>query len=363
MAAPKVFISSTCYDLREIRDSLYAFVKSFGFEPVLSEHGDVFYHPDLHTHEACVHEVGNCQLFILLIGGRFGGHYVSDKDKSVTNAEYDAAVKNGLPIFTYIKKSLLESHHIYQLNKEKPHIGDLDFPAIEKKSDAIHIFNFINNVRGASINNAYEGFEVSRDIENHLKKQWASMFFDFLKNRDATKQITQTSEIVSSLKNTSDRLEDLIKEVYRAVDNEHATSSIDAIERRSKAKTFFDRWICEFEPGYIVIQGLGELERLVDIEPCDLSWTEYLVELGVVEPHSEDDEEILYFVPDENSLTEIEGEWSSSRSLASGFASNKSSLNPYQAEAAKLYKEGVCNLSRDERYELISIYSKSYMEQ
>ena len=80
MANPKVFISSTCFDLKEVRESLSRFVNGFGFDAVLSEHGDVFYHPDLHTHEACVHEVSNCQLFILLIGGRFGGSYVKNKE-------------------------------------------------------------------------------------------------------------------------------------------------------------------------------------------------------------------------------------------------------------------------------------------
>ena len=52
---------------------------------------DVFYHPDLHTHESCIHEISNCQLFVLIIGGRFGELSNIDKIKSITNAEYDAA--------------------------------------------------------------------------------------------------------------------------------------------------------------------------------------------------------------------------------------------------------------------------------
>ena len=42
MAVPKVFISSTCFDLSEIREQLSRFISNYGFEPVLSEHGDVF---------------------------------------------------------------------------------------------------------------------------------------------------------------------------------------------------------------------------------------------------------------------------------------------------------------------------------
>lgn len=43
MATPKVFVSSTCYDLGETRESIIRFIPTFGFEPILSDHGDVFF--------------------------------------------------------------------------------------------------------------------------------------------------------------------------------------------------------------------------------------------------------------------------------------------------------------------------------
>jgi hypothetical protein len=180
MAVPKVFISSTCFDLSEVREQLSRFISSYGFEPVLSEHGDVFYHPDLHTHEACVHEVTNCQLFILIVGGRFGGEYISDKSKSITNAEYDAAKRHDIPVFTYVRTAVLSNHHIYQENKNKPFASDIDYPAIDKQKYAVDIFNFIDQVRRSPINNALEGFENFSDIESSIRKQWAGMFFDFI---------------------------------------------------------------------------------------------------------------------------------------------------------------------------------------
>jgi hypothetical protein len=41
MARPRIFISSTYYDLKYIRASLDLFIESLGFEPVLSEKGDI----------------------------------------------------------------------------------------------------------------------------------------------------------------------------------------------------------------------------------------------------------------------------------------------------------------------------------
>ena len=88
MAIPRVFISSTCYDLKYIRENLKFFVKTIGYEPVLSEDGDVFYNPTGHTHESCLSEVVTCQIFVLIIGGRYGGKY-KESEKSITNMEYE----------------------------------------------------------------------------------------------------------------------------------------------------------------------------------------------------------------------------------------------------------------------------------
>src|SRR5438093_238752 len=41
MAKPRIFISSTYYDLKHIRDSLAVFVDRLGFEPILSEKGNI----------------------------------------------------------------------------------------------------------------------------------------------------------------------------------------------------------------------------------------------------------------------------------------------------------------------------------
>ena len=87
MAVPRVFVSSTCYDLKYIRENIRYFINNMGFESILSEDGDVFYAPEQHTHDACLSEVQNCQMFVLIIGGRYGGNY-KQEDKSITNKEY-----------------------------------------------------------------------------------------------------------------------------------------------------------------------------------------------------------------------------------------------------------------------------------
>ncbi|RYD51203.1 MAG: DUF4062 domain-containing protein [Sphingobacteriales bacterium] len=53
MARPRVFISSTFYDLKHIRSSLETFVHSLGYDAVLFEKGLVAYNPDTPLDESC----------------------------------------------------------------------------------------------------------------------------------------------------------------------------------------------------------------------------------------------------------------------------------------------------------------------
>jgi hypothetical protein len=287
MAAPKVFVSSTCFDLSEIREQLSRFVESFGFDPVLSENGDVFYHPDLHTHESCIHEVSNCQIFILIIGGRFGGEYKADRRKSITNAEYIAARENNIPIFTYVRDSVISNHHIYLQNKKKDFVSNIDYPAIEKQEYALDIFNFIDDVRRSPTNNAFEGFKNFQDIESHLRKQWAGMFFDLLKSREVKAQIDATNHLIAGISASSSKLEELVKSLYRASNEGKAEQEIASIETYSLVERFFDDVLFpswqdnEYFP---IDEDKFDPEKLSRISPENLTWSDYLIELGLFSP-------------------------------------------------------------------------------
>ena len=90
--------SSTWYDLRNIRESLRHLIESIGYHPVAFEDGSVYYGTDQHTADACLTEIGNVQLFVLIIGGRRGSTHPSS-DRSVTNMEYREAVNQKIPVF------------------------------------------------------------------------------------------------------------------------------------------------------------------------------------------------------------------------------------------------------------------------
>ncbi|USE83421.1 DUF4062 domain-containing protein [Acinetobacter tibetensis] len=216
MATPRVFVSSTCYDLKYIRDNLRYFITTLGYEPILSEDGAVFFDPSSHTHDSCLTEIPNCQLFVLIIGGRYGGKFQGTED-SITNMEYREAIKHKIPVFTLVESGVLHDHHTYLTNKKNKDIDltKFNFPS----SDSIKIFEFIDEVRKASSNNALVPFRDFNDIECYLRKQWAGMIYDFLTKKSASEKITDYLEVISQM---NSRIELLSHEILNSVGTKKA---------------------------------------------------------------------------------------------------------------------------------------------
>jgi hypothetical protein len=100
-AAPAVLVSSTFYDLKQIRTDLKHFLTDdLGYRALLSEDPSFPINPDLTAIENCRRRVEqDADILILVIGGRYGS--IDDRSaKSVTNLEYLGARAKAIPIFT-----------------------------------------------------------------------------------------------------------------------------------------------------------------------------------------------------------------------------------------------------------------------
>jgi hypothetical protein len=72
MARPRIFVSSTYYDLKYLRSSLVNFIEMLGYEPVLSEKGNIAFAPGSTLDKSCYREAAASDIFVLIIGGRYG---------------------------------------------------------------------------------------------------------------------------------------------------------------------------------------------------------------------------------------------------------------------------------------------------
>ena len=83
MAKPRIFISSTFYDLKYIRTEIDQFLENLGYQPIRNEEGDIPYGKDDALEEYCYKEIQNIDILISIIGGRFGTESKS-KDLSIS---------------------------------------------------------------------------------------------------------------------------------------------------------------------------------------------------------------------------------------------------------------------------------------
>ena len=167
--SPSVFLSSTCYDLSQIRCDLKDFFEQLGFDPLLSEYGTFPIDPDKKTVENCLRVVQErADIFVLVVGGRYG--HISDTGKSVTNLEYLQAKAKSIPVYVFVSKSIVDTLSVWRDNPN----GNF-----ESVVDSPKLFEFVDALRGA------EGvwihpFNAAKDIIETLRKQLSYLFLDSL---------------------------------------------------------------------------------------------------------------------------------------------------------------------------------------
>jgi hypothetical protein len=173
-----VFISSTCYDLKQIRADLFDFVSSLGYRPMLSEYDSFPIDPDSDTLENCLHNVRSTDLFILIVGNRYG--YVTASGKSITNTEYLYARQHGIPVYVFIHRALITLYPIWKANPTS------DFSSTV---DSTKVFEFVEELRTTNKTWCFE-FEKAQDIVQTLRMQFSHLYKQSL---ELSKKIRQSA--------------------------------------------------------------------------------------------------------------------------------------------------------------------------
>lgn len=94
----RVFVSSTYEDMINYRDAAISALTSIDTLPVGME--QFVSSPDKSL-DVCLSEVRRCQLFISIIGMRYGS-VDEETGKSYSELEYEEAIKNGIPVLAFI---------------------------------------------------------------------------------------------------------------------------------------------------------------------------------------------------------------------------------------------------------------------
>lgn len=247
MAKPRVFISSTFYDLKQTRADLDLFLDQLGYEPIRNEEGDIPYGKEDALEAYCYKEIENVDILISIIGGRYGSESKKHQESSVTQAEIRAALTAKKQVYLFIEKNVLSEYETYFINKGT----EIKFRYV----DDIKIYTFIEEIKGLSSNNNIKGFDSVSDITKYLKEQLAGLFQRFLQEQSRIHEVN----LIKGLEKTSQTLNKLVN--FLSEENKDKTEEINRILMINHPLTEFIKTHLKIKFNFY-IEALDDLKSL-----------------------------------------------------------------------------------------------------
>ena len=270
MAKLRIFVSSTYYDLKHIRNYLEAFIEGFGYDPVLFESGDIPFEHGKALDESCYKEIINSQMQILIIGGRYGSEESKTKNQpkkkktskevdeteddkhrrynSITKMEYETALKENIPVFIFVENPVLAEYDTYRKNRNNESI---EYAHV----DNINVFRLIDEIYTDTIDKYVKGFEKFEDISNWLRDQWSGMFADFLKRDKDRIEIQALSSKIDQLNKISGSLEKYTKVILEKTAPKESKAIIEEEENKLKQ----EKRLLNFKSEFLITRILNKI--------------------------------------------------------------------------------------------------------
>lgn len=173
-----VFLSSTCFDLKSLREHLRSEIASWGHDPVLSEYPSFPVSPDLSTIENCKAVVRErADVLILIVGGKRGSLDLQSQ-RSVVNSEYREARASGLDCIVFVDKQVWDLRILFEKNPDADFTPTVDYPGV---------FRFIKEI--SEDTKWIFPFTRTEEILETLKVQLSTRFRDLLRRSRENKLI------------------------------------------------------------------------------------------------------------------------------------------------------------------------------
>ena len=169
---PRVFVSSTVYDLLDVRAEVECILREMGMEPVLSDSAtsDFRVCPDRNSIESCLVNVRASDYLIVILSRRYGPSLAAADfdDLSATHLEYRTAIADRKPVLFYVRDRLEAEYSAWHRNK-----GQLDLTWIDVTKDS-RIFELIEEHKRLSTakvrSNWFQTFRTSVDLKNLIHR-------------------------------------------------------------------------------------------------------------------------------------------------------------------------------------------------
>lgn len=209
-----IFISSTDYNLIDLRAELAKYLADLGYRPILSS-SDGFHDnsPDLEPWESCLQVLQSAYVMVLVIDGKYGDTFewknfesiIGNRKVSPTHAEYLLAHKTKMRMLVFIRKELLTYYQTYRTsiknsggNKEK---AKEILAATLPKHVAFETLEFIEEVKTARPIPWIKPFEnvteIKQEIQKKMLNELAELFL--FKNKHLESVVRAFSTVLDDL--------------------------------------------------------------------------------------------------------------------------------------------------------------------
>ena len=167
----KIFVSSTIYDLTDVRSEIHEFLAKNGFIPIMSDYED--FPDDLSknsTYTKCLDAVKNADYFLLILNQRYGGSKkISEGELSITHQEFREALKLSAQNFIcFVRDSVMNDYQTWKNTGRKHDCEGLSFLQGEKNWRVLQIIDEV--YRGSEEHAALwiDTFSNSIDLKKKL---------------------------------------------------------------------------------------------------------------------------------------------------------------------------------------------------
>lgn len=182
-----ISVLSTAYDLQEHRKALISMLKEKNIAVSAYELPEYPVEADQHSHDSCLVAMRRVDIALVIIDKRSGGTYCgidgNNDHISITEAEYLEAIKEGIPVFVFVKKEAKDELYGYKKELKKyceeqciPMDNLLEVKKASVAFDKKYVVKYVEKVQTLhfieDVQNAYRNYSVSNwmdffdDIEN-----------------------------------------------------------------------------------------------------------------------------------------------------------------------------------------------------
>ncbi|WP_244807898.1 DUF4062 domain-containing protein [Caballeronia zhejiangensis] len=199
MAKPRIFLSSTYYDLYQSREDIERFVRSLGYDCIRHETGAIPYTRDARLEASAYREIELCDMLVTIIGGKFGTESKDVAGASITQNEIMRALEKGIQVYIFVEQNTLTEYHIWKINKDNASMK-------YRYADDPRIYVFLDQLHALPQNNPITGFKTVADVTSFLQDQWAGLFQRYLSQQQRATELS----LIQDMKGVAATLKEMV---------------------------------------------------------------------------------------------------------------------------------------------------------